>query len=158
MLPARRAASFLFVILLGAGCAGSGHAYRDRDQSEAMEAVLRAQEGAWNHGDIDGFMSEGYLRSPALTFYSGGEIRRGFDTVLQHFRKSYKEGGREMGHLGFSEVETVLFGPDGGFVRGRWQLDFRDGRTVGGLFTLAMQRTPEGWRIVHDHTSLADKS
>jgi hypothetical protein len=26
-------------------------------------------------------------------------------------------------------------------------------RTLGGLFTLLVQRQREGWRIVHDHTS-----
>jgi beta-aspartyl-peptidase (threonine type) len=41
-------------------------------------------------------------------------------------------------------------------VRGRWRLTFRDGKQTGGLFTLLMRRTPEGWRIVHDHTSLGD--
>jgi ketosteroid isomerase-like protein len=154
MLFARCAAPVLFAFLLCGGCADVSGTYRDRDQSQAMEAVLRAQEAAWNKGDIDAFMSEGYLRSPALTFYSGGEVRHGFDTVLEHFRRSYNEGGREMGHLAFGEVETLLFGPDGGVVRGRWQLESRDGKKIGGLFTLVMQRTSQGWRIVHDHTSL----
>jgi ketosteroid isomerase-like protein len=28
-----------------------------------------------------------------------------------------------------------------------------DGKTPHGLFTLIFKRFPEGWRIVHDHTS-----
>lgn len=153
-----RALSFVALGWLLAGCAASGTSYRDRDQSEAMESVLRSQESAWNRGDLDLFLSTGYLRSPALTFFSGGEESRGYDTVLAHYKKSYKEGGKEMGHLTFSDVETVLFGSDAGIVRGRWRLDFLDKSEIGGLFTLAMQRTAEGWRIVHDHTSVGPTS
>jgi len=151
------AAAFLILGSLLTGCAGTVASYRDRDQSEAMESVLRSQEAAWNRGDLDQFLAEGYLRSTALTFFSGGEVSRGFDTVLDHYRKSYKEGGKEMGRLAFSDVETLLFGPDGGIVRGRWHLEFLNKSETGGLFTLAMQRTPQGWRIVHDHTSLGEK-
>jgi beta-aspartyl-peptidase (threonine type) len=139
-------------------CASSAAPYRDRDQSDAMEAVIRTQESAWNHSDIERFVSEGYLRSPSLTFYSGGEVSRGFDTLIERYKKRYTEGGREMGHLSFTEVETMLLGPDSGIVRGRWHLEFQKEPPVGGLFTLVMQRTPDGWRIVHDHTSVAAKS
>jgi beta-aspartyl-peptidase (threonine type) len=152
------AASFLILAGSLTGCAGTVSSYRDRDQSEAMESVLRSQEAAWNRGDLDLFLAEGYLRSTALTFFSGGDVSRGFETVLDHYRKSYKEGGKEMGHLTFSDVETVLFGPDGGIVRGRWRLEFLNKSETGGLFTLAMQRTNQGWRIVHDHTSVGEKA
>jgi len=143
--------------LLFPGCAATVDSYRDRDQSQAMESVVRTQEAAWNRGDLDRFLSAGYLRSKDLTFFSGGEVRRGFETVLEHFRKSYKEGGKEMGHLSFTDLESILLGPDSGILRGRWRLDFLDKREIGGLFTLVMQRTPEGWRIVHDHTSLEER-
>jgi ketosteroid isomerase-like protein len=139
-------------------CNATVASYRDRDQSEAMESVIRAQEAAWNRGDLDEFLGEGYLHSPALTFFSGGEVSRGYDTVLDHYRKSYKAGGKEMGHLSFTDVETLIFGSDIGIVRGHWRLDFRSQPEVGGLFTLVMQRTAAGWRIVHDHTSVAGKS
>ena len=158
MLPARRlpfvAAPCL--ALLVAACATTAFSYRDRDQAQAMEAVVRRQEAEWNRGDLEAFMGEGYLRSPALTFYSGGDVTRGFDTVLERYRRSYKDEGKEMGRLEFSDVETLLFGPDAGIVRGRWSLEFLDKPQVGGLFTLVMQRTGQGWRIVHDHTSAGE--
>ncbi len=157
MAPVRR---LLAVLALAgfAGCTSSAATYRDRDQSDAMEAVIRTQESAWNHGDIERFVSEGYLRSPSLTFYSGGEVSRGFDSLIDRYKKRYTEGGREMGHLSFTEVETLLLGPDSGIVRGRWGLEFQKEPAVGGLFTLVMQRTSDGWRIVHDHTSVAPRS
>jgi len=59
-----------------------------------------------------------------------------------------------MGQLEFSRVETRALADDVQLARGRWQLSFRDKPGVGGLFSLVLKRLPEGWRIVHDHTSV----
>jgi beta-aspartyl-peptidase (threonine type) len=119
-----------------------------------MLAVCRAQEAAWNRGDLEGFMARGYWRSPQLTFFSGGSDTRGFDAMLAHYRERYQQGGREMGVLSFSDLEPVVLAQDAGLVRGRWKVTFKDGSVSEGLFTLAMRRLSEGWRIVHDHTSV----
>jgi len=37
--------------------------------------------------------------------------------------------------------------------RGRWQLTLSNGKQPHGLFTLIFREFPEGWRIIHDHTS-----
>ena len=57
-----------------------------------------------------------------------------------------------MGKLTFSDLKIELLGPDAAFVRGHWQVVLGK-ETPGGLFTLVMKKLPEGWRIVHDHTS-----
>ena len=154
MIHPKRILVLLTVPLLLLTACASPHGDRGRDQSQAIEAVVRAQEAAWNRGDLEEYMSEGYLKSQELTFYSGGDVTRGYETVLERYRQRYKEGGREMGRLSFSEVETFNYGPDSGLVRGRWKLEFLDKTQIGGLFSLILRRTPEGWRIVHDHTSL----
>ena len=121
-----------------------------------MIAVCRAQEAAWNRGDLEAFMAEGYWRSPQLSFFSGGSDTRGFEPTLARYRERYQSGGNEMGKLSFSNLEPLALGPDAGIVRGRWKVSFSDGRESAGLFTLTMRRMPEGWRIVHDHTSVAE--
>src|ERR1700741_2454317 len=96
---------------------------RGRDQSQAIEAVVRAQEAAWNRGDLEGFMGEGYLKSPELTFFAGGDGIRGYDNMPERYDQRYRKGGGEMGRLTFSELETFNYGPDSGLVRGRWRLE-----------------------------------
>jgi len=136
----------------GCRCCEPRLAARAEATSE-MEAVVRAQEAAWNRGDLDAFMALGYWRSPELHFLSGGSWTRGYDTTLARYRERYASGGNEMGRLAFSELESRALAQDTGLVRGRWELTFSDGRTAGGLFTLVMRRMPGGWRVVHDHTS-----
>ncbi len=127
-----------------------GSAYEAAEKA-AIQQVLERQDGAWNRGDLDAFM-DGYWNSPDLTFFSGNQDRHGWDATLEHYRQRYQAEGREMGHLTFSDLTIELLGPDSAFVRGRWQV-ITEKETLGGLFTLVFRKKPEGWRIVHDHTS-----
>ena len=122
---------------------------READR-EAIEAVLRAQQSAWNRADIDAFL-EGYWRSPELTFSGTSGVARGWDGVLARYKKNYPDRAA-MGQLTFSELEFRFLGPDAALVLGRWRLK-REKDDIGGVFTLVWQRFPEGWKIVHDHTS-----
>jgi ketosteroid isomerase-like protein len=116
-----------------------------------VRAVLEAQVVAWNKGDLEGFMA-GYWRSPRLSFASGSEVTRGWDATLERYKKKYRSDGAEMGKLTFSELEVEPIGVDAALVRGHWQL-IRTKDKPGGVFTLIFRKFPEGWRIVHDHTS-----
>lgn len=123
---------------------------------EPVLELLRVQEAAWNRGDLEAFVGSGYLETENLNFLSGGTWTRGFDGLLERYRKNYQEGDAEMGQLSFTELETVALGQDHALARGRWQLEYTDGRTPGGLFSLILWKTSDGWRIVHDHTSSKD--
>lgn len=119
--------------------------------NEAIEALLRAQQAAWNEGNLERFL-EGYWNSPELTFASSEGIVRGYAGLLERYRKSYPDRPA-MGTLAFSGLEVRLLGPDAALVLGHWHLT----RTVGdagGVFSLVFRRFPTGWRIIHDHTSI----
>lgn len=121
-----------------------------KDDREAIGAVLRAQQTAWNRGDVDAFLV-GYWRSPELTFSGSSGVARGWDGVRARYKANYPDKGA-MGQLDFSELEFRFLGPDAALVLGRWRLK-REKDDLGGVFTLVWQRFPEGWKIVHDHTS-----
>jgi beta-aspartyl-peptidase (threonine type) len=119
--------------------------------TKAIAQVLKDQAAAWNKGDLKGFMA-GYWKSPDLTFFSGKDKTRGWQATLERYEKRYQAEGKEMGKLTFSELEIDVLGPDSAVVRGRWKL-VTSKETLGGLFTLIFKKMPDGWRIVHDHTS-----
>ena len=122
------------------------------DIQRAVRAVLDEQVAAWNRGDIEGYMV-GYWRSPELTFYSGGAVTSGWDATLARYKTRYQGQGREMGKLDFSNLEIHSAAGDSAWAGGRWHLKMSGGKGLGGLFTLIFKKVPEGWRIVHDHTS-----
>lgn len=117
-----------------------------------IQSVLAAQQDAWNRGDIDKFMN-GYARSASTAFVSGDEVSRGWETVRDRYRIKYSDRAK-MGTLSFSEIEVTMLSPDAAVVLGRWKLK-REMDEPHGRFTLIFKRLPEGWRIVHDHTSAA---
>lgn len=117
-----------------------------------IKHVLVSQVEAWNHGNLENYM-EGYWRSPDLTFFSGATVTRGWEPTLERYRQRYQAAGKEMGHLDFQDLEIDLLSPKSAVVMGKWQLTMSDGKKPHGLFTLVFRHMPEGWRIVHDHTS-----
>jgi beta-aspartyl-peptidase (threonine type) len=121
----------------------------------AIKQVLDKQEQDWNKGDLDAFL-EGYWNSPGIVFQSGGDRNVGFEAMRERYRKRYKAEGKAMGRVVFSEVEILPLAADSAFVRGRWGLTMADGKKPGGLFTLIFKKLPEGWKIIHDHTSVAE--
>lgn len=121
----------------------------------AVEQVLHLQQDAWNRHDLEAFMS-GYWNSPELTFFSGAKETSGWQATLDRYRATYSSPGHEMGQLEFKNLRVVVLGPEAAFVRGEWHLTMSDGKTPHGLFTLVFRKFPEGWKIVHDHTSAAE--
>jgi len=125
------------------------------DPKSAVEQVLRAQQAAWNNHDLDAFMT-GYWKSPNLTFFSGANERHGWQETMDRYQARYQSPGHEMGRLEFSNLRVEALGPDAAFVRGVWHLTMPDAQTPHGLFTLVFRKFPDGWKIVHDHTSAAE--
>jgi ketosteroid isomerase-like protein len=123
----------------------------DRD---AIISVLNAQQEAWNRGDVDAFVV-GYWHSPELTFSGSSGVSRGYDGVLARYKKNYPDK-KTMGELDFSALEFRFLGSDAALVLGQWHLK-RESGDIGGVFSLVWQRFPEGWKIIHDHTSAVEK-
>jgi uncharacterized protein (TIGR02246 family) len=116
----------------------------------AIQTLLGEQAEAWNRGDLDSFL-QGYWKSEQTTFVGSSGVFRGWQGLRQRYLHSYPDR-QAMGRLTFSELEVTMLAPDAAFVLGRWQLERASDRP-GGVFTLILRKFPEGWRIIHDHTS-----
>jgi len=61
-----------------------------------------------------------------------------------------------MGMLTFSDLEITSLSDDSAVALGSWKLN-RANDAPHGRFTLIFRKFPDGWKIVHDHTSAAEK-
>jgi beta-aspartyl-peptidase (threonine type) len=116
----------------------------------AVESILRAQEDAWNRGDLDAFMDH-YWKSEALTFSSGGKTTRGWMETLNRYRERYPTP-EKMGRVKFSGLEITPLGNSAALVLGQWNLE-RESEPLSGSFSLVVRKFGDSWLIVHDHTS-----
>ena len=140
---------FIFSVLSRGRAVGKATEKQNADR-DAIHMVLNEQQAAWNRGDVDAFLV-GYWRSPELTFSGSSGVSRGWEGVLTRYKKNYPDRAA-MGELDFSELKFRFLGKDAALVLGNWHLK-REKGDVGGVFTLVWQRFPEGWKIIHDHTS-----
>jgi ketosteroid isomerase-like protein len=124
----------------------------DAESVHAVRAVLDRQVADWNKGDLEAFLT-GYWNSPKVVFQSGGQRHVGWSAMRDRYRRRYQALGKAMGQLEFSALEIEPLCEGVILARGGWRLTMPDGTKPGGLFTLIVRRFPEGWKIVHDHTS-----
>ena len=118
-----------------------------------IRALLNSQAAAWNRGDVQEFMAT-YWNSEETTFAGAKGVVSGWRAVFDRYRREYPDR-KAMGTVAFSKVEVTWLAPDAALVLGHWQLE-RDKDRPGGVFTLVMRRFPEGWRIIHDHTTVVN--
>ena len=142
-------------ILIGLAIALSGCA-SSSDPSKEVREVMEAQQAAWNRGDIETFM-DGYDRADTTTFVSGDQLIRGWQTVLDRYKKQYSSR-EQMGMLTFAELTIQPIGSGLALADGRWQITRAATSKEGALhgrFTLLFQRIENRWRIIHDTTTSA---
>ncbi len=144
--------SLLLIVL--AACASTPVVRRfEPMDTTAVTSVIERQAAAWNRGDLAGFM-ESYAKTDSLVFTSGGHVRKGWQDAFDHYQAKYGTDPTAMGHLVFGITQVDPVGADAAVVLGTWTLT--DSEHPGtGVFSLVFERRPEGWRIIHDHTSLA---
>ena len=126
------------------------NAIPESSADEQIRSVLHTQTVAWNRGDLDTFMT-GYWKSQETEFVGANGITRGWQAVLDRYRRNYPDT-KAMGHLTFSKLEVHVVCPDAAFVIGEFQLD-REKDKPAGIFTLNFRKFADQWRIVADHTT-----
>src|SRR5438067_7936880 len=106
------------VFCIATAILGSTSLLAQSPRSEIAE-VLTMQQEAWNRGDIDAFMN-GYWRSEETVFVSSDEVTRGWEKVLDRYKKNYSDR-KNMGVLTFSNLEITPLGDDAAVVLGAWK-------------------------------------
>jgi ketosteroid isomerase-like protein len=114
--------------------------------------VLLAQEAAWNHGDIDSF-AKAYKDSPDTLFISH-LVNRGFAGLVEQYKRDYPNKA-VMGTLSFSQLEVHGLDDKFAVCIGKYELDRgkKEGGHAEGLFSLVLEKTDQGWKIIVDHTT-----
>lgn len=150
----------LFLILVWVRCGTPVWSQTAQSADEAaIRTVIAAQAMAWNRGDVTSFM-QGYEDSAETAFVGAGTVRKGFQPILDRYKQTYSTRA-QMGTLTFSNIAVRLLpgscsAVEYAVVTGNFHLDrAQKGKTQksDGIFSLVWHKTPQGWKILLDHTS-----
>jgi ketosteroid isomerase-like protein len=124
--------------------------------AQAIRAVLDKQVVDWNSGDMEAFAT-GYKNSPDILFM-GAPISRGYAQMLNTYRKGYSTK-EKMGTLSFTALEVQPLDEHFATVTGNFHLErtVAGGGNADGYFLLVVEKTPAGWKIVRDATTVPPK-
>lgn len=128
------------------------------DDAAAIRQVMDQAQAAWNRGDVADYM-RCYKDAPDTTFV-GSSVRKGYQAILASYRKHYASKA-QMGQLTFSDLDVRLLPAAGGeahypIMTGRFHLDrsaHGEAAKDDGVFSLLWENTPDGWKIILDHSS-----
>jgi uncharacterized protein (TIGR02246 family) len=159
LLPLRSLPVFLLLALFCATAAARAQSSQPTDQLRTLSRdeldvvkVITRQEDAWNKGDLDAFAAA-YKNSPDILFV-GTHISRGFTEMLAEYKRDYptKEA---MGTLSFSDPEPRVLDEHYAVLVGRYKLERgkKSGGNADGAFSMVLEKTKDGWKIIVDHTT-----
>lgn len=156
MIPSLQAGrTLLLAALLGAGCRPAAPPARPAPDAALLtrqfEAQFQRSADAWNRGDLDAFVSD-YAADTLPTFVSRGHLHRGHDWIRANYAPLFQPGARR-DSLRFEEFQARPLTADLALITARFILFRGDSVTASGPFTLLMQHQPDGWKILHDHSS-----
>lgn len=148
----RRGAAVAMIAVLAA-CSSqirSGTGFSPGSDAAAIKAVFDTTAAGWNRGELPVYLSA-YVDSATAMGSTG--IVRGVKGIEGQMRAGFWRTGRPAQLLSYDHLEIRPIGPNQAIATGQYILTGggRPDRT--GWFTTIWVRTPQGWRMVHDHSS-----
>lgn len=123
------------------------------DLAREIAAEVDRYVAAVNRGDARE-VADLYARRPGVSSAGDGEVTTGWSAVLALYRDFLEAYGRVRMRVDSLTVTPV--GSNGALAVFKYEwMAVRDGDTVRyrGAMTLVYERSPQGWWVVHDHTS-----
>jgi uncharacterized protein (TIGR02246 family) len=146
--PLRRAGLAAALLLSACAAPAAGPAPAGNAVQEITDVLVRSTEG-WNRRDLDAFMVP---YAADATYVGADGLVRGKEAIQADYAGSWFAPGRDPGQLRFVDIEVRMLGRDHALALGRFVVEAPGRETATGPFSLTMRRTPDGWRIVHDHS------
>jgi ketosteroid isomerase-like protein len=149
-MRSRRLVLVALTALAGAATSLAGRTSAAPVDAAALTAQLQATAADWNNGDLEKFIAPYDAASTFMT--REGPIDR--EAMRAHYQQAFfAPGGGKPRPLRFERVTVRTLGDDHALMTGRFVLGGDGKPDQSGWFTLVWLRTPEGWRILHDHSS-----
>jgi hypothetical protein len=122
--------------------------------NEAVQAVQQALAGqvqAWNKGDLEKAMTF-YWNSPEMLWISKKGIEKGYEEVLDMFRKDFSDSSK-MGIYSYEPLHMEWLSPEAVFYVFRWKIELQGKRLMGGVSSQLWKNIEGNWVATSEHAS-----
>jgi ketosteroid isomerase-like protein len=145
--------SLLCALLLSACASGQNTSTASiptgSDVPPHLVRLMHESAVAWNRQDLDAFLST--YSNDAV--FMGNPPTVGLSSIRERYQRTYFAPGKPRLNLAFDELQTTMLGPNHALMTGRCILTDPDNKQSFCRFTLIWERRPEGWKMIHDHSS-----
>ena len=133
------------------GCTARSSAVAVTPASEvaSIRAVFDTTAAGWNRGDLSGYLS---AYAPSATTMGRTGLVHGPNGIGDQMRAGFWKTGRPEQVLAYDHLEIRPLGTQYALVTGQYILTGADKPDRTGWFTTIWERTPSGWRMIHDHS------
>jgi ketosteroid isomerase-like protein len=146
-----KVAGLWLAVLSAAACTIQIEDEGDADVQGSVVRMLEESAGAWNRGELAGFMDD-YLESTNTTYIGSMGLLSGYESIRARYAPLF-EPGASRDSLRFDDVRVRRLAAVEAIATARWILYQGDTVTGSGPFTLVLRHTSGGWKIIHDHSS-----
>ncbi|HEY0811505.1 MAG TPA: nuclear transport factor 2 family protein [Longimicrobiales bacterium] len=132
------------------GSTSTGAGAATADVPNHLVQLMNESAAAWNRADLDAFLST--YSSDAV--FMGNPPTVGLAEIRARYQRTYFKDGRPRDQLAFDELRTTMLDPNHALMTGRCILtNPADNSKQYCRFTLIWERRPDGWKMIHDHSS-----
>ncbi|HZH94386.1 MAG TPA: nuclear transport factor 2 family protein [Flavisolibacter sp.] len=143
--------TFLFIpvlLIMVSGCVSSRQVNSGNPSSDII-ALMNKAEADWNNGNLDGYMA---LYDDSSTFMlPGGPV--GINGMRENYQRGFFNGSKPKQNLKYEEMIIRPLGKDHALLTGKFILSGNNLKQLAGRYSVLFVRRPQGWRILHDHSS-----
>ena len=124
--------------------------------AQSVETQIRTEVdryvAAINSGNA-GAVASLYRNDPTTSSAGDGQIHHGWQRVADLLRELFEQVGTV--RMTSESIVVTPLGTDAALavLRYRWAFERANADPASGAMTLVYVRTPQGWRVAHDHTS-----
>ncbi len=127
-----------------------GAAQAPHSTEQEIRRLLDESVASWNRGDRDGHLAD---NADSISFMTSKGPIVGKHRTAEALRRSFFRDGMPVQQLRFEQVSIRRLGEGFALVVGRFVLEGGGQPEHSGWFSTVWERRPEGWRVIHDHSS-----
>lgn len=139
-------------LLVAVACRPSVRISASADANDAETAIpvaMNAMADAWNNADLPAHIRP---YADSATFMTGNGPLAGRGRIGESLARSFWRDGKPKQRLSFDRITIRPLGTRHALQTGHFVLTGGGETDNSGWFSLTWEKTPAGWRIIHDHS------